>query len=247
MKRSLVYGIHAVEALIKRNCEQVDEICVYGESRNRRLKGLIAECQRVGLSIRRVERSHLDTLSGEERHQDVVALLNSTAAEKLPLEQWLDSLNIPPFVLILDGVEDPHNLGAALRSADAAGVQAVIIPNDRSAQLTGVVRRVASGAAEALPLYRVKNLVRTIKLLKQRGIWVIGAAEEGEEALYSVDLEGPLAVVLGSEGRGLRRLTREQCDRLINIPMAGSVSSLNVSVAAGIILYEAVRQRNHLE
>lgn len=244
MKRPLVYGLHSVEALINRNRDQVDEICVFRESRNRRLKRLITECRRVGLSVTPVERSHLDTLSEGERHQDIVALLNTTSPGKLPLDQWLDTLDLPPFLLILDGVEDPHNLGAVLRSADGAGVQAVIIPNERSAGVTGVVRRVASGAAESLPIYRVKNLTRTLKHLKERGVWVIGAAEEGEESLYSVDLTGPLAIVLGSEGRGLRRLTREQCDRLINIPMAGSVSSLNVSVAAGIVLYEAVRQRN---
>jgi 23S rRNA (guanosine2251-2'-O)-methyltransferase len=160
------------------------------------------------------------------------------------LHAILDGLKVPPFLLILDNVQDPHNLGACLRSADAAGVHAVIVPKDRAVSLTPAVRSVASGAAEQVPFVAVTNLSRAIDRLKDRKVWVIGAADEAVESLYDTDLSGSLALVMGSEGKGLRRLTREHCDSLVRIPMAGSVESLNVSVAAGICLFEAVRQRS---
>jgi len=155
----------------------------------------------------------------------------------------LNSLQEPPFLLILDGVQDPHNLGACLRSADAAGVHAVIAPKDRAAPLTDTVRKVACGAAEHLPFVTLTNLARTLKRLKQAGLWLVGTADDAEQSLYEVDLKGPLALVMGAEGKGLRRLTRESCDFLVHIPMAGSVECLNVSVAAGVCLFEAARQR----
>jgi 23S rRNA (guanosine2251-2'-O)-methyltransferase len=157
---------------------------------------------------------------------------------------FLDALSAPPFLLLLDGVTDPHNLGACLRTADAAGVQAVIAPRDKSASITPVVRKVAVGAAESLPFFQITNLARTMEALRERGIWLIGTAlEEGAKPLYETDLKGPLGIVMGAEGAGLRRLTREYCDVLVYIPMAGSVESLNVSVATGVTLFEALRQR----
>jgi 23S rRNA (guanosine2251-2'-O)-methyltransferase len=162
------------------------------------------------------------------------------------LKALLKRLDVPPFLLILDGVQDPHNLGACLRSADGAGVHAVVTPRDRSASLTPTVRKVASGAAETVPFIQVANLARTLKWLKGEGVWLIGTAGEATQSLYQADLRGALAIVMGGEGKGLRRLTREQCDSLVRLPMAGSVESLNVSVASGISLYEAVRQRGNV-
>jgi len=160
------------------------------------------------------------------------------------LFEFLDNLSKDPFLLILDGVQDPRNLGACLRTCDGAGVQAVIVPRDRAVALTETVRNVASGAAEHLPLVRVTNLARVLDQLKRRNIWLVGTADSASRSLYELDLRGPLAIVLGSEGKGLRRLTRERCDFVVSLPMAGSVSSLNVSVATGICLYEAARQRS---
>jgi 23S rRNA (guanosine2251-2'-O)-methyltransferase len=160
------------------------------------------------------------------------------------LDDLLDRLDGPPLLLILDGVQDPHNLGACLRTSDAAGVSAVIVPRDRAAGLSPTVRKVASGAAESVPLIQVTNLARTLRWLRERGIWVIGTDDQATKSAYQVDLKGPLAIVLGAEGAGVRRLTRENCDDLVSLPMLGVVESLNVSVAAGVLLYEAVRQRS---
>jgi len=161
------------------------------------------------------------------------------------LWQIMDALNEPPFFLILDEIQDPHNLGACLRSADAAGVHAVIIPKDRSVSLTNTVREIASGAAEHIPVIQVTNLVHTMKQLKEKGVWIVGTADSAEKRFYEIDLTGPLAVVMGNEGKGLRRLTSENCDFLVYIPMQGFVSCLNVSVATGVVLFEAVRQRKY--
>ena len=167
----------------------------------------------------------------------------AAALSENELPQFLDGLGKPPLLLILDGVQDPHNLGACLRSADAAGVDAVILPKDHSAPLNATARKVACGAAETVPVVRVTNLARTLRAIRDAGVWLYGAAGEAQQALYDVDLSGPVALVLGGEGKGLRRLTREQCDLLVKLPMAGKVESLNVSVATGVALYEAVRQR----
>lgn len=172
-----------------------------------------------------------------ERSQDVAARSEDS------LYEILDSLSEPPFLLILDGIQDPHNLGACLRSADAAGVHAVIAPKDRAVSLTGVVREVASGAAENIPFIQVTNLARTIKELKKRGIWTVGTSDKADQSIYKVDLTGPLAIITGSEGKGIRRLTAENCDFLTFIPMNGTVECLNVSVATGVCLFEALRQR----
>jgi len=180
----------------------------------------------------------------EVRHQGVIGRLQpSRERNERDLELLLDGLEHPPFLLVLDGVQDPHNLGACLRTADAAGVDAVIAPRDRAAGLTATACKVACGAAQTVPFIRVTNLARTLGRLQKAGIWLVGAAGEEDRELYQADLTGPLAIVVGGEGRGLRRLTRERCDLLVSIPMAGIVESLNVSVATGICLYEALRQR----
>jgi 23S rRNA (guanosine2251-2'-O)-methyltransferase len=187
----------------------------------------------------------LNQLAAGERHQGVVAELVAQAGDpETQLEEALEAAGDAPLLLVLDGVQDPHNLGACLRSADAAGVAAVIVPRDRAAGLTPVVRKVAAGAAETVPLVAVVNLARTLRELKNRGVWLVGTDDAADRTLYEADLKGPVALVMGSEGEGMRRLTRECCDQLVSIPMAGAVESLNVSVAAGVALFEAVRQRS---
>jgi 23S rRNA (guanosine2251-2'-O)-methyltransferase len=191
------------------------------------------------------EEAQLDKLAAGERHQGVVAELLPRAGDpETQLEEALEAAGDAPLLLVLDGVQDPHNLGACLRSADAAGVAAVLVPRDRAAGLTPVVRKVAAGAAETVPLVAVVNLARTLRELKERGVWLVGTDDSAEKTLYDAELTGPVALVMGSEGEGMRRLTRECCDQLVSIPMAGAVESLNVSVAAGVALFEAVRQRS---
>jgi 23S rRNA (guanosine2251-2'-O)-methyltransferase len=209
-----------------------------------RMQQVLELAEKANVPIRRVARGELDELVQGVSHQGVVAETGAAPVigEK-ELPEFLDALPHPAFLLILDGIQDPHNLGACLRTADAAGVDAVILPRDRSAPLNATVRKVACGAAEFVPVVRVTNLARIMRAIRDRGIWVYGAAGEAESTLYQTDLSGPLALVLGGEGKGLRRLTREHCDGLVSIPLDGSVSSLNVSVATGICLFEARRQR----
>jgi 23S rRNA (guanosine2251-2'-O)-methyltransferase len=198
----------------------------------------------AGVPVEETTGDSLDRAAGHDHHQGVVARCRAAPERtEAELPAFLKDLPATAFLLVLDGVQDPHNLGACLRSADAAGVQAVIVPRDNSAPLTPAVRKVASGAAETVPLFRVANLARVLETLKSAGVWLVGAAGEAERDLYDIDLRGPLALVLGAEGTGLRRLTRDLCDHLARIPMTGSVGSLNVSVAAGVCLFEAVRQR----
>ncbi len=240
---SIVFGIHAVEAALKKSA--VVELWLdAGQKPNVRLHKLIDLAKRGQVNIVRRSRQELDELAQNERHQGVVAQLQSDSGVKQQdLLDLIDGLDHPAFLLILDGVTDPHNLGACLRSANAAGVDAVIAPKDNAVGLTPVVRKVACGAAEVTPFYQVTNLARTLRDLQQAGVWLVGAAGETDDTIYQVDLKGPLALVMGAEGKGLRRLTREHCDLLVKIPMAGSVESLNVSVATGICLFEALRQR----
>ena len=212
------------------------------------MQALLMLARNQGVSISQAEKPDLDgRVSG--RHQGVVAVLHAGASADaigmMAEGELIDRVtqSAEALLLILDGVTDPHNLGACLRSADAAGVTAVIFPKDKSADVNDVARKVASGAAEAVPWVRVTNLARTIESLQQAGVWVIGTDEDAETTLYDQDLTGPCALVLGSEGSGMRRLTRERCDFVVRLPMSGSVSSLNVSVAAGVCLFEAVRQR----
>jgi len=229
----IVYGIHAVTALLKKSPEQVIKLYL---SETRR------EFDTGEIPVQWVSRQELDQLSGGQNHQGVIAECRDVA-KTYTESDLLQLLGPIPFVLILDGVQDPHNLGACLRTADAAGVQAVIAPKDNSVGLTPTVRKVACGAAETVPFIPVTNLARTLRTLKDAGVWLFGADDQAETTLYKTDLRGPLGLVLGAEGTGLRRLTKEHCDSLISIPMAGSVSSLNVSVATGVCLFEAVRQR----
>ena len=243
--RDYLYGIHSVEAVLRRQADTIAVIRFITPIRNPRLQTLWALAEQSGITIRQSSRAELDSLSTGGRHQGVLAELKSdTQAHSettYDLNTLLDKAGADPLVLILDGVQDPHNLGACLRTADAAGAHAVIAPSDRAVGLTASVRKTASGAV--VPFVQVSNLARCLRDLKQRGLWVLGTAEDAESTLYQTDLNMPLAWVLGSEGKGLRRLTREHCDQIVNIPMGGTVSSLNVSVATGVVLFETVRQR----
>ncbi|UZE96895.1 23S rRNA (guanosine(2251)-2'-O)-methyltransferase RlmB [Alkalimarinus alittae] len=238
-----VFGLHAVSALLEKDPEKIKRLLVLRGRKDKRLESLLVAARKAGVSIENIERHQLDKIVAGN-HQGVIAECDSIAEmDEGDLETLLQALTEKPFLLVLDGVTDPHNLGACLRSADAAGVHAVIAPKDKSAPLNGVARKVACGAAEHVPYIKVTNLARTLKWLKQYGIWLVGAAGETEQTIYENDFNGAIALIMGAEGKGLRRLTKEHCDGLVKIPMAGSVSSLNVSVATGICLFEAVRQR----
>tara|TARA_B100001540_G_scaffold300561_1_gene306154 strand:+ start:523 stop:1272 length:750 start_codon:yes stop_codon:yes gene_type:complete len=245
-----IYGIHAVESLLRRDPGAITRLLVQKGRNDRRRAALVGLAREQNVSVEFAPRETLDELV-EGRHQGVVAETNPATDgtdtglgwREADLLAHVEQSAAPVLLLVLDGVTDPHNLGACLRSADAAGVDAVIAPKDRSASLTPVARKVACGAADTVPFVQVTNLRRTLDALKARGVWLYGAAGEAEISLYDNDLKGSLALVLGAEGAGLRRLTREACDVLVHLPMAGAVSSLNVSVAAGVCLFEAVRQR----
>ena len=239
-----VYGLHAVRAVLRQGELQVSRAWAQDSRHDPKLETLIGELQAQGVRVERVPRRELDRLAPDARHQGILLELQAGAAvTEQDLEGFLATLKPPILLLVLDGVTDPHNLGACLRSADAAGVQAVILPKDKSAGITPVVRKVACGAAESLPIFAVTNLARTLRTLQDAGIWIYGAAGEADQTLYDIDFKGNVALVLGAEGSGMRRLTREHCDGLVKIPMAGTVESLNVSVATGVLLYEVVRQR----
>lgn len=244
MHEESVGGWHAVLALLRQAPERVLSIQIDRARKGPRRGQLLDAARSAGVKVEETSNDTLDRAAGHTHHQGVVARCRAAAERtEAELPAFLEGLQDPPFVLVLDGIQDPHNLGACLRSADAAGVHAVILPRDNSAPLTPVVRKVASGAAETVPVFRVTNLARVLEALKAAGVWLTGAAGDAEDDIYDVDLRGPVGLVLGAEGTGLRRLTRDLCDRLVRIPMAGSVESLNVSVAAGICLFEAVRQR----
>ena len=238
-----LYGIHALESVINREPERLIELFVLKGRDDDKLRNIINQARRFGVSVQFVQRKVLDEKGNGEQHQGVVA---KAKPGRVYDEKDLDDIVAQqdnPFILVLDGVTDPHNLGACLRSADAAGVNAVIVPKDKSANLTPTARKVACGAAETVPLIQVTNLARSLRTIQEAGVWVIGTAGEAEQLIYDVKLAGPMALVMGAEGKGMRRLTREVCDELIKLPMSGSVSSLNVSVATGVCLYEIVRQR----
>ncbi|WP_052383920.1 23S rRNA (guanosine(2251)-2'-O)-methyltransferase RlmB [Litchfieldella xinjiangensis] len=240
-----VYGVHAVRALIERG-EAPRELWVQEGGAMSRLTDLTEHARRMGARVVSQPRETLDELAQGASHQGVIAFCAPLVAEGeeslwLRLGAWTKPE--PPLLLILDGVTDVHNFGACLRSADAAGVHGVIVPKDKAAPLNATVRKVACGAAETVPVYQVTNLARAMARLKESGVWIIGTAGEAETSLFKGDYTGPTALVMGAEGKGMRRLTREACDSLVKLPMAGQVSSLNVSVATGICLFEAVRQR----
>jgi 23S rRNA (guanosine2251-2'-O)-methyltransferase len=238
----IIHGFHAVIARIRQNAESVSEIYVDSQRRDPRVKDLLKLAESHDVRVVPVDGKRLDGMTGNTRHQGVAARVD--AAQRVQhLDDVLDTLTEPALLLVLDGVQDPHNLGACLRSADAFGVHAVIAPKDRAVGITSTVEKVACGAAETVPYITVTNISRTLRELKERDIWVVGADGEAESDLHTFKHTGPLAFVLGAEGEGLRRLTKETCDQLVRIPMQGSVESLNVSVSTGVFLYEARRQR----
>lgn len=243
-KSQLIFGLHAVEAAIKRQPERFIEIYALKGRQDDRLLSIINFARKQGISIQFMARKALDNKAGDERHQGVMAkVIPAPQLTEADLAGLVEGRDTPPFILILDGVTDPHNLGACMRSADAAGVTAIVVPKDNASKITSTVQKVACGAADTVPFVAVTNLARTMRYLQEQGVWIVGTAGETEQTLYDADLKGPLAIAMGAEGSGLRRLTREHCDVLVKIPMQGSVSSLNVSVATGICLFEANRQR----
>jgi 23S rRNA (guanosine2251-2'-O)-methyltransferase len=238
----VVFGFHAVLSRVRADPSSVLEIFLDETRNDARGRDLAAAAERAGVKLMRVPTKRLDGFYGGGRHQGVVARIEIKSAADT-VGELLESLQGPPLLLVLDGVTDPHNLGACLRVANAAGANAVIAPRDRAAGITPAVSKVASGAAEATPYIMVTNLARTIAEIKEKNVWVIGADERAEKTLYEADLPDSIAWVLGAEGEGMRRLTRESCDLLVKIPMLGEVESLNVSVSAGICLFESVRRR----
>ncbi len=242
MQDNVIYGIHPVSAIMDSEPENILAAWVLETSENK-AADLAEKLTDFGVSVQKVKRKTLDSLTDNANHQGIVIKIKAT---RQPGDNELLDLiaNTPnPFILILDDVTDPHNLGACLRSADGAGVTAVVVPKDKSVGLNGTVRKVACGAAESVPFFMITNLARIIQELQKLGVWVIGTAGEAEELIYDVDVGKSVAIVMGAEDKGLRRLTRENCDQLVKLPMLGKVSSLNVSVATGIVLYEIVRQR----
>lgn len=244
-RQELIFGLHSVQALLKSAPQRVKEIFILQGRTDQRLQKILAAAQVNDIHCTAIARAKLDKMADDENHQGVIAVCApGELHDETFLFSLLESLKEPAFLLILDGVTDPHNLGACMRTAEAAGVHAVIAPKDKSAGLNPVARKVACGAAEVLPYIPVTNLARTLKKLQDAGVWLFGAAGEAETSVYAAKFTGAIGILMGAEGDGLRRLTQETCDHLIHIPMAGEVSSLNVSVATGVCLFEAVRQRS---
>lgn len=243
-QEEIAAGWHAVRALLDRRPESVHAVWLSVDRHDRRAAALLRQAQTRSVEVRRVDAQTLERRADGLRHQGVIALCRPAAVLAEP-DLWalLERLEHAPLLLVLDQVQDPHNLGACLRSADAAGADAVIAPRDRAAGVSSVVRRTAAGAAESVPFVQVTNLARCLRGLRERGIWLTGLAGEASDSFWKSDLTAPSALVLGAEGRGLRRLTREHCDFLVSLPMRGAVESLNVSAAAAVCLYEARRQR----
>lgn len=244
-----IYGLHAAQSALEKHPERIKEVVILKGRQDNRMNKFLDAVRAQGFKFRLAAREEFERILQKQelkgmRHQGV--LVYTTAAPVLKendLEAMLDRLEEAPLLLVLDGVTDPHNIGACLRTCDAAGAHGLIVPKDKSGTLTPTAVKIASGASDTVPFYAVTNLARTLEALKERGIWVYGTAGEASSPIYKTKLEGPIAVVMGAEGSGMRRLTRDICDELIHIPMAGDVSSLNVSVAAGVCLFEVVRQR----
>lgn len=242
MKSKMIFGFHAVTSRIRHEASSVEELYVDAQRDDARMRDLLHTARTSGVRIIQADDQRLSNMVGTRRHQGVVARAGGLSLAR-NLDELLDAIEGPPLLLILDGITDPHNLGACLRVADGAGVHAVIAPRDRAAGLNATAAKVASGAAETVSYITVTNLARAMRDLKERGIRLIGASDAADRNVYAADFCGPTALVMGSEGEGMRRLTRETCDVLVAIPMSGLVESLNVSVAAGVCLYEAKRQR----
>ena len=236
-----LHGFHAITARLRRRPESVRAIYISSTRNDARARDLLACAQSAGCVVHAVDDARLDQMAGTTQHQGVVATVDAGAVH-VSLDDVLATAAEPPLLLVLDGVTDPHNLGACLRNADAFGAHAVIIPKDRAVGVNATVAKAASGAADTVPVVTVTNLARALRDMKERGLWIVGA-DAGGESLFAADVRGPVAWVLGAEGAGLRRLTRESCDRIVGIPLAGSIESLNVSVAAGICLYATRQQR----
>ena len=244
-RSNFVYGLHAISAVLERAPERLLELWIAEPRDDARARSLRLRAEQAGIRVQAIGAEGLAKLVGAVAHQGAVAAVR-------PLKPWdehdllglLDGLTGDALLLVLDNLTDPHNLGACLRTANAAGAHAVVIPKDRAATVDGVVRKVAAGAAEFIPVAAVTNLARTLQLIQKRGVWVVGTDGEALQTLYSADFKRPLALVLGAEGSGMRRLTKERCDFLVRIPMAGQMESLNVSVAAGVALFEVLRQRS---
>jgi 23S rRNA (guanosine2251-2'-O)-methyltransferase len=237
----VIFGFHTVLARLRAEPKSVLEVFLDETRKDARAKDFAAQVERAGVRLMRVSTSRLEGMAGEGRHQGVVARVTAQT-QKQTLEELLESLQVPPLLLVLDGITDPHNLGACLRVANAAGAHAVIAPKDHAAGINATVSKVASGAAEVTPYFMVTNLVRTLNDLKERNIWIVGTDEGAGKSLFQADIPTAVAWVMGAEGPGMRRLTRESCDLLVRIPMRGQVESLNASVAAGICLFESVRR-----
>jgi len=242
MKNKTLFGFHAVTARLRHEAQSVEEIYVDSSRADRRMQDLLQVARAAGVRIIQADDQRLNNMVGTRRHQGVVAMAAPLSLAR-NLDELLDAIEGPPLLLVLDGITDPHNLGACLRVADGAGAHAVIAPKDRSVGLNATAAKVASGAADTVPYITVTNLARTMREMKERDIWLTGTTDDSEKSLYEADFKGGVALVMGSEGEGMRRLTRETCDTLVSIPMFGAVESLNVSVASGICLYEARRQR----
>lgn len=242
MKSKMIFGFHAVTSRIRHEALSVEEIYVDSGRVDGRMKELVQAAKAAGVRVIPTDDQRLSNIVGTRRHQGVVAKAGELSLAR-NLDELLDAIEGPPLLLVLDGITDPHNLGACLRVADGVGAHAVIAPKDRAVGLNATAAKVASGAAETVPYITVTNLARTLRELKDREIMLVGTTDDVEKNIYGVDLSGGIAIVMGSEGEGMRRLTRETCDVLVQIPMFGSVESLNVSVASGVCLYEARRQR----
>ena len=237
----VLYGFHAVTARLRQRSESVHALYLAASRQDERARDLVARAETCGVRVQHVDERRMAELAGGERHQGVVAVVDA-AMPHVALDDLMEDLGEPALLLVLDGVTDPHNLGACLRNADAFGAHAIVIPKDRSVGVNATVAKAASGAADTVPVITVTNLARTLRELKARGVWLLGA-DAGGESLFDADVTGPVAWVLGAEGSGLRRLTREHCDRIVGIPLQGSVTSLNVAVAAGICLFATRRAR----
>ncbi len=245
MSRQVLYGLHSARAVLNHAPERVIRAWVDAQRRDTALEKLRRQIAACGIPLENADRKRLDQIAGDSHHQGIVLeTVPPKALGEADLEALIETVKQPLF-LVLDQVQDPHNLGACLRTCDAVGVSGVILPRDRTVGLTPTVCKVASGAVETVPLFRVTNLARTLRQLKAANIWIAGAEGEAEQTVFDADLSGPLALVMGAEGKGLRRLTRESCDFLVKLPMKGAVESLNLSVAAGVMLYEALRQREY--
>lgn len=244
MNLTKLFGIHAVQAALDYSAKKLQRAWIDAHRNDRRLQQIIDELADLGVAIEKSERRKLDKMVDGKNHQGIVVEIEMPSVRsENELKQAVHSLNETPLLLVLEQVQDPHNLGACLRTADAAGVHGIIVTKDNATGITPTVCKVASGAAETVPVYQVTNLARTLRWLKEQNIWVMGTSGAATQSLFDADLSMPLAIVMGTEGTGMRQLTEKQCDFLIKIPMVGQVESLNVSVAAGVIMYEALRQR----